>query len=465
MGRSMQGLLELNGLFLLTGLAIVWAVRGWHSWLDLLDTAGIALMLGLGAVCAAATVVLSLGGGLSGWVVLGLCAGVAAPASIIAVSRSRPLPRGMGPLPPRTIGTLAAVVGALGTVAVLIAFFRVAHVTPLQGGDSFEFWVPKAKAIYFFDGLDERLFRALPGPSYPLLVPALQAMDFRLMGSADAPALAVQYWFLIAGFVFAAAALLRALVPAWLTWLFVGLAMVIPELDNRLLGAQADWTLDIFFALTALFAITWLRSREPLLLVGFGISLAAMLATKREGQLLAACLFVGLLAGSPRAWRTWLRLLAVGAVAYSVNIPWRLWWSSRQLASDAPSGGLDLTSHLSRVWPSFELVIRLLFAYDLWLVFVPLALVAALASITQAGSPRETARFYLTTVAVAVIGFTWILWSDPGLALDEKQSSTPIPRVVGSIVLLSTTLAPVLIEPLLRPLRSRRGTRRADAPT
>ena len=456
MGRSMQGLIELNALFLVTGLAIIWGLRGWRSWLDLLDTLGVAFMFGLSTICVASTVALVLGGGLSYTIVLGLCAAVVAVFSALAVGRHKPLPRRFGTLPPLTFGTIAAVIAAVGAIAVLIAFFRLARVTPLQGGDSFEFWVPKAKAIYFFGGLDEQLFRALPGPSYPLLVPALQAMDFRFMGSTYGSALAVQYWFLIVGFIFAAAALLRLIVASWLAWLFLALVLVIPELDNRLLGAQADWTLDIFFTLTALLAVTWLRTRETWLLVGFGISAAALLATKREGQLLAACLLGGIFAASPRGWRTSLRLVGVAALAYAVNIPWRIWWSSRHLASDAPSGGLQITSHLSRAWPSLHLVLRLLFAYDLWLLFVPFALVAALASLTEAGSARETALFYLTTVTLAVIGFTWILWSDPGLTLDEKQSSTPIPRVVGSIVLLSTVFAPLLIDPLLRRKRTGR---------
>ena len=54
--------------------------------------------------------------------------------------------------------------------------------------------------------------------------------------------------------------LLRRLVPAWLAWLFVGLTGVIPQLDGRLLGAQADWTLDLEFAIAALLAFCWLRS-------------------------------------------------------------------------------------------------------------------------------------------------------------------------------------------------------------
>ena len=94
-------------------------------------------------------------------------------------------------------------------------------------------------------------------------------------------------------------------------------------------------------------------------------------------------------------------------------------------------------------------MLRLLFTYDMWLAFVPLALVAALAALTLAGPARQTAIVYLTTAVAGVIGFTYILWSDLTYTLDTHQSSTPIPRAVGSIVLLSTLLAPLLIAPLL----------------
>jgi hypothetical protein len=56
----------------------------------------------------------------------------------------------------------------------------------------------------------------------------------------------------------------------------------------------------------------------------------------------------------------------------------------------------------------------------------------------------------------------WILWSDPGLTLDTHNSSTPIPRAVGSLVLLSAALAPLLIEPLLE-VRTKRLDQRASS--
>jgi hypothetical protein len=87
---------------------------------------------------------------------------------------------------------------------------------------------------------------------------------------------------------------------------------------------------------------------------------------------------------------------------------------------------------------------------DFWLAFTPIAIVAALAALTLAGGARETAIVYLVTAFAAIAGFTYILWSDLTYVMDTHQSSTPIPRAVGSVALLSTVLAPLLIAPLLQ---------------
>lgn len=62
----------------------------------------------------------------------------------------------------------------------------------------------------------------------------------------------------------------------------------------------------------------------------------------------------------------------------------------------------------------------------------------------------EAATTYLVTVVAAVAGFTYILWDDFTYVLDTHQSSTPMPRAVGSIALLSAVYAPLLIAPLIR---------------
>jgi hypothetical protein len=146
-------------------------------------------------------------------------------------------------------------------------------------------------------------------------------------------------------------------------------------------------------------------------------------------------------------------LAGVAIVAYALNVPWRLWWRSRHLQSDLPGGSLhlhELVTHLSSVWPSFLDVVHPLFATSMWLLFVPLALVAGLAGLTAPGAGRAASVLFLTTFALGVAGFTWVAWSDPA---GMVGSQNPLPRLAGSLVLFSTVLAPLLVEPLLAPPR------------
>jgi hypothetical protein len=448
----MFGVLMLNLLFMVTGLALLAGLRGWSTWIDLLDSLGLALVLGICSVGVLGTLVLIAGSGLPLTMILALAAGVSAVGVTLAVVLRRPLPRRLGPLPSLSLGTCAACIGAVAAGSILVGLFRLARVMPLSGGDSFEFWVPKAKVIYFFGKIDTPLFTGLTSPRYPLFVPTLQAMDFRFMGSAFGPELAVQYWFLYAGFIFAAFSLMRRLAPAWLAWLFLALTSVLPQLVGRVLNSQADWALDLPFALSALLALVWLRERERWQLISLSVLLAAVIATKQEGLLLVGCLYAGLAAASWRdRRRAWPPLAIAGAAAYLVNLPWRIWWGERHLPATLPTVGVgDLLTHLHRGWVSLHLVLRLIFNYDMWFALLPIALIAAVAAFTLGGKARETAVLYLVTAIAAVAGFTYILWDDFTYRLDEQQSSTPMPRAVGSIMLLSTVFAPLLIAPLLR---------------
>ena len=90
--------------------------------------------------------------------------------------------------------------------------------------------------------------------------------------------------------------------------------------------------------------------------------------------------------------RHWPLLLALSGAAYAVNVPWRLWWTSRHLTPDTPDGGLGhIGIHsFGRFFPSLRIVLELTFDYKLWLVCVPIALIAAgtLATVRGARAPR-----------------------------------------------------------------------------
>ena len=67
------------------------------------------------------------------------------------------------------------------------------------------------------------------------------------------------------------------------------------------------------------------------------------------------------------------------AVAVALAVPWRIWFTSRDLTGEAPAAGLfALFDHLDRGWPAFESAISAVLDYDLWLLSVPLVIVAAI---------------------------------------------------------------------------------------
>jgi hypothetical protein len=445
---SVLGVLVLNLLFLLAGSGILWGIRGWTTWREWAGLGGIAYMSGLAAVSVLATLVPIYGGALSAGTILGLVAGIGLAGVGVGVAKRRPLPR-------RASAASRVDVVALAPMAVtfvlLLLFFRVARIQPMTSWDAWSFWMTKAKAIYYFGGIDTSIFRQT-WPSYPLLVPALAAMNFRFMGAADTTALGVQWWLLAVGLVWAVPGLLRRIAPPRLTWLFLAFFVALPQFDDRLLSRTADWPLDIFFALAACAALGWVVTKEAWLLPVFGLSLAAVLVTKREGQLLAVCLVVAMLAaGGFRRRSTWLAVLGVAVLAFLPAILWRIWWTSRHLPTDQPPGGIihATFSNLSYAPQAFDLVARLLFDYRLWLAATPVALAAAVLCLGL--RDRRPAIFFLVAFIVGFIGWSWENWAfvTEGFPITRDPSLNPTIRTVASLVLLSIVSAPVLLGQLI----------------
>ena len=426
--RALVGLAAFNGFLLLVGAAALATLRGWRSWYELIRTAGLAYMLGVALVGVALSITLVLGVPFSFGALLltGLLLALA------ALALRRPLARWRPQLPPERapgVGLVAVAFGVLVAV-YLEALFRAGRLAGLSAWDAWAFWVPKAKAIYFFGGLDEQFFRELANPSYPPLVPALEASAFHFMGSADAVTLHVQFWFFACGFVAALAGLLA------------------PRVVGRNLDPQADFLLDYFFALAALLVAFWLVEREPWLLATASVFMAAALLTKREGQLLVACIVLAAVVGSLRRWRfAWPRLALAAAVAIAAAIPWRIWFSSRDLTGELPAGGaLGLFDHLDRGWPAFESAITTIFDYDLWLVIVPL--VGAGVVLAYFAGARILPTYTLTLYALVTAGLTWVLWSFTELELPfvQDEGVNPIVRLSGSLVVVSAALLPLLLD-------------------
>ena len=444
--RALLGLAVFNTILLGVGVAMLSAVRGWSSSAELVRLSGFAYMLGVALVGVTLSLELVLG------VPFSLAAIVITGAALVlaSVGARRPLTRLRPRLPagsPARLGLVGAAFGLL-VVVYLQALFRAGRLAGLSAWDAWAFWVPKAKAIYFFGGLDEQFFRELVNPTYPPLLPALEASAFHFMGSPDVITLHLQFWFFACGFAAAVAGLLTPRVPGALLGPFLLLVLVAPRVVGRNLDPQADFLLDYLFALAALLVALWLLDHEPWQLVSASLFLGAAMLTKREGLLLAACVIA---AGLVAAWRdrryAWPRLGVVAVCGVAFAVPWRIWFSSRDLEGELPEAGfLGLFDHLDRAWPAFKSVLSTVLDYDLWLV-IPVLVVAGIALAFVAGA-RVLPTFALVLYGLLIAGFTWVLWSFTELELPfvQDEGVNPIVRLTGSLVIVSGALLPLLLD-------------------
>lgn len=440
---AILGLLALNAWLLAVGTCTLWALRGWSSWGELLRLCGLAYMLGvaaMGVVWVWQLVVgidLTLGGIFVGG---GLVMAVGVAVGAAFGRRLPPRPRVRLPSPSMTTAIFAAL-----SIVYFEALFRGGRLAGLYEFDAWSFWVPKAKAIYYFGGLDEQFFRELPGESYPPLVPAVEAAAFHFMGAADVVTLHLQFWFFLVGFVAAVVGVLSPRVPAALLWPTLLLVLVTPHVVGSALQPQGDLLLDVLFALASVVMALWIVDRERWQLGAVGLLAAAAMLTKREGFVLAACLFLAALVASARDIRVaWPRVGFVGVAALAVAIPWRVLLAVRDLSGGGPeAGGTGLLANADRAWPSLRLALSTIFDFQIWLVVLPVFLVALVAAI--AAPDRQLPVFAAALSVLCLAALTWSTWAFPSLAITKDGALNPIVRFSGALVLTAAALAPLLL--------------------
>jgi hypothetical protein len=440
---AILGLVGLNAWFVGVGAGVLFGLRGWVSWGELGRLLGVAYMLGVAALGVVWTWLLVAGLDLSVAAILLSGVVVAGTGSLAGLRAGRRLP----PFP-RVVAPRLSLVSALFGAAIVVYFealFRAGRLAGLYEFDGWSFWVPKAQAIYYFGGLDRQLFHDLPGQSYPPVVPALEAASFHFVGAADVVTLHLQFWFLLAGFVGAVLGLLSRRVPAILLWPPLLLVLVTPQVVDHALQPQADMLLDELFALGALLVALWLLDGERWMLWGGTLLLAAAMLTKREGYVLGACLLAAaLVATARRAREAWPLLLLCGLLAFAATVPWRIFIAVRDLGGGGPeAGGTGLFTNGDRAWPSLRLALSVLFDFDIWLVVMPLLLLAL--AVAFIGRDRLLGTFGVTLTVLCVAGFTWSTWAFPSLPVTKEAAVNPIVRFTGALVIATAGLVPLLL--------------------
>ena len=443
LGYAAAGLAILIGLGLvrdradalvLSGLAVVtgWAATG--VWLS--------LVLVVGADVTPVTV-------LVGW--FGLVAGAAALTRVV---RAGPRLQLVVPAGRKRLALLGAtIVVALAAVLVLA---RAVFWTGLFHADVWSFWIPKAKTIYFFAGLDTAPggFTSQVSPDYPPLKPAVDAAVFALAGDADPLLLPPHNAVLAVAFVAAAAAVLWRLAGAMVAAAGALVVLALPGFRDLAGSSLADESLAILFAVACLLGADWLLAGDPRPLALVSLLLGACVLTKNEGALLAAALLAALAAVAPL--RRHAALAAVGPA--TVFVTWRAWL----VANDVPRNPAQRFERLAE--PRYLAQHFDQFAYGsrrlaeevsdprLWSAAVPLVLLVAIALV---GTRTRLAVVAAGVPLACLAGFAVIYWIGPNRIFEFEPEYTFIEdnvrRVVAPVALASAAVLPLLVREAVRP--------------
>lgn len=448
--RDGLALLAANACFLVAGAGLTRPLGLWRGWGELPGVIAIAYVAGVAAVGIGATLLLIAGLALTVWQVLLLCALLAA-TGLVPLSLGPALDP---PLPSTRDGRrlAAAVAAALGVY--LVALLARSWYEPLFHWDAWAMWTFKARALVLLDGLDTRLFageayRALH-LDYPLLVPALEAVDFRFMGRIDTRIVDVQFWLLFAGFLGAAAQLLRDRVAAVVLWAGLLLLGIAPSLAIQLRWSIADFPLALFFGLAALAGWSYLESGRAPFAALLALFAGAAWATKREGLAFVVLLYLVLLAFALARRVSVVPLVLAGAASLVAVLPWRIWVNAHDLEpKELPLGKAVNPSYLldrtDRVGPAVRGLAEQAFKPGWWLAILPLLLISTVLALRDRRG-RPLAVFVLSLVGLMFLSLLWAYWGDrPEIHQHVAHTAR---RVVTSALVVCGLFLPLLVAQL-----------------
>jgi hypothetical protein len=431
-----------NALFLGAGIGVRRVLGSQHGWKT---PSGIALSYLVGIACFGVLAQLLLVAGLSltraqaiGLALLLFGLGLLRPRLTVAQAEA-------------TARSVAGTLLMLLAVALVLALGVRSFYEPLASWDAWAFWIPKAKSIVLLKGLDARFFAAptTGNADYPLLLPAVEATDFRFMRHFDTQVVHLQYWLILVGFLGAVPALLRDQVRPLLLRFTVVVLACLPSLAFHTETAYADVPLAVFVALAAILGWRWLVLHDEAALRLFVVFAAAALATKVEGRLFVAALCVSLAAIAARESLSRSREIAgAGVLAVLTGLlPWSIWLRAHDIHGGYHPDLAGLGRHAGRIAPS----IGSLFAHALdplaWLLVLPTGLAALVLTSRCRGDLRGAALLATTFFSsVALLAATY--WATSYVF--EWHLRTSADRVVVTPVLLVAALTPVLLESVLR---------------
>jgi hypothetical protein len=441
-------LLGANVLMLVAGLGMLPLLGIARSWRLLFFRCGLAYLCGilLTGIVSAHLALLHVG---FGWVGLTLLAALSLAFCAWRLhGTERP---GL-----RRPGWMAAAAFA-ALVAVIIDYGRAFRVAPLNRYDAWAIWALKGHALYAFGWADPAVFAGssyrFANLDYPLLLPSLEAIDFRAMGAFDTRLLHLQFLLFLLASLAALYALLRDRVPAVVLWLSLFALSLAPAVFDQLLTAYADLPLALVFGVGVAAAGRWVTTNERWALALATFCFAGALLTKNEGSLFVLAVFLGLLVAAYKRWRA---LAVAAAVDVLLLLPWRVYVHSHDLRDINYSLGDSFDyGHLHGRLGVGPIAFRTLAGQMLdprqWGLLLPIF--AVLLVVALVTGLRALPLFALVWTIVAWLGLSWIYvisHFEYSSYLDSTKE-----RVVASLVVGCAALIPLLAAESWTQLRAR----------
>jgi hypothetical protein len=433
----MAALLGANALMLVAGLGMLPLLGIARSWRLLFFRCGLAYLCGI-LLVGIVSAHLALVHASFGWTGLGLLAALSFGFCGWRLNGTeRPTWRR-----PDWIEA----VGFAALVALILDYGRAFRVAPLNRYDAWAIWALKGHALSAFGWADPVVFAGasyrFANLDYPLLLPSLEAVDFRAMGAFDTRLLHVQFLLFLVAALLALFALLRDRVPSLVLWLSLfGLALA-PAVFDQLLTAYADIPLALVFGVGVGAAGRWVITNERWALALATFCFAGALLTKNEGSLFVLAVFLGLLAAAHTRWRA---LAVAAAIDVLLLLPWRIYVHSHGLHDINYSLGdsFDYGHVHGRlgVGPiAFRTLVGQMLDPQQWGLLVPIFVVLLAAALLT--GLRALPIFALVWTVLAWLGLSWI-YVISHLEYSSYLDSTK-ERVVASVVIGSAALVPLL---------------------
>jgi hypothetical protein len=345
---------------------------------------------------------------------------------------------------------VAAAAALVGVVYLAVLLRAVVPGAASATWDAWAFWVPKAKTIYYFGGLDAGPggLTSFANSDYPPLLPAFDAGVFAFAGRADAALLPLQEWLLVVAFGWAVAGLFVRRVR--LDVLSVGLLLVLsmPGLADAVGSSLGDLPVALLTAAGAACVALWVADGGAGHLAAAGVLLAGGALTKKEGLPIALLLLLAAAVCARGRRRAWPVVAAAGVMA--AVVPWHLWLRAHHVVTSGdyrPGDAFDpsyLAAHASRAAIAAPQVASTLFDPSRWGVVLPLTLLLAGALL------RRRARLAVLPLMFAAVGYAGLVlvyWVS--LLPIHYHLDTSVGRTVMPIVLVGAALLPLLLDEAL----------------